>query len=445
MPMRACVLLAMLLWVSAVEAAQPPNIVFIVADDLGWADVGYHNPQMRTPRIDRLVREGVELDAHYVQPECTPTRVALLSGRYPSRFGRHCTQASNDKALPDGTPTLASLLRAAGYETALVGKWHLGSKPEWGPNHFGFDYSYGCLAGATGMFDHRYRLTRPEFSRTWHRNERYVDEEGHVTDLATREAVAWIEKERQGPFFLYVPFQSVHTPLVEEDRWMEQNRHIEHADRRLFAAAVTHLDDAVGQVVDALERSGQRENTLVVFTSDNGAQEQHAGNAYPAPDPKLTDFSSNEPLRGRKTEVYEGGIRVPAFVSWPSRLKPGIRSMPMHAVDWLPTVLAVVGVDPQATWLLDGLNMWPALAGNVAGGGAAQRERTLYWVWGNRRQRVALRQGPWKMLRPAAEAPLELYNVIDDPYEKVDLAGKMPQKLAELRERLEAERAKDAL
>lgn len=444
--MRICVLLAVLFSaVSAVEAAPTPNIVFIVADDLGWNDVGYHNPQLRTPRIDRLAREGVQLDAHYVQPECTPTRVALLSGRYPSRFGRHCTQAANDKALPDGTPTLASLLRAAGYETALVGKWHLGSKPEWGPNHFGFDYSYGCLAGATGMLDHRYRLTRPEFSRTWHRNEQYVDERGHVTDLAVREAVAWIETKRSKPFFLYLPFQSVHTPLVEEDRWIEANRHIDHADRRLFAAAVSHLDDAVGQVIDALARTGQRANTLVVFTSDNGAQQHHAGNAYPPPDPKLTDFSSNEPLRGRKTEVYEGGIRVPAFVSWPERLEPGVRSMPMHAVDWLPTLLALAGVEPQAAWSLDGVNMWPVLAGNEAVGDTAKPERTLYWVWGNRRQRVALRHGPWKMLRPGPEAPLELYHVIDDPFEKVDLAGKMPEKLTELRERFEAEKAKDAL
>ncbi len=366
---------------AAADASPPPNIVLIVADDLGWADVGYHNPEIRSPHIDALVKTGIDLDLHYVQPQCTPTRVALLTGRYPSRFGSHCTQAANSKALPDGTSTLASLLGAAGYDTALVGKWHLGSKPEWGPNHFGFNYSYGCLAGATGIYDHRYRLTVPEFTRTWHRNEQFVEEEGHVTELETREAIAWIEKPRSGPFFLYLPYQAVHVPLVEEDRWLATNAHIERPDRRLFAAAVSHLDDAIGRVVAALDRTGQRENTLIVFTSDNGGLHHHRGDTYPPPDPKLDDFSSNLPLRGQKSETYEGGMRVPAFVNWPGHLPPGKRSMPMHAVDWLPTLLALVGVQPDATLALDGQNMWPA----VTGESTTTPERTLYWVWGARR------------------------------------------------------------
>ena len=142
-----------------------PNILLIAADDQGWGDIGYHNPQIKSPNLDRLARTGVELDYHYVQPQCTPTRVALMTGRYPSRFGSHCTQASNSRAFPTGMLTMASMLKQIGYETMIIGKWHLGSKPEWGPNHYGFDYSYGSLAGAVGMYDHRYRLDSP-FAKT---------------------------------------------------------------------------------------------------------------------------------------------------------------------------------------------------------------------------------------------------------------------------------------
>jgi arylsulfatase A-like enzyme len=434
-------LLAALLAAPTAEHAGKPNIVLIVADDLGWNDVGYHNPDIRSPNIDRLVKSGVELDVHYVQPQCTPTRVALLTGRYPSRFGPHATQAANTKALPDGTPTLASLLRAAGYDTALVGKWHLGSKPEWGPNHFGFNYSYGCLAGATGIYDHRYRLTQPEFTQTWHRNGKFIDEAGHTTDLAAREAVAWIEKKRSGPFFLYLPFQAVHVPLVEEEKWLALNAHIAHADRRLLAAAVSHLDAAIGQVVEALDRTGQRENTLIVFTSDNGGILHHRGDTYPPPDPKLDDFSSNEPLRGQKAETYEGGMRVPAFANWPGHLQPRKVTAPMHAVDWLPMLLTLVASPPDASLALDGQDVWPLLSGRQTSGG----QRTFYWVWGPKRARLALRAGAWKILRPAPKAPWELYNLADDPYEKVDLAARMPDKLAELEALFESEKAKDAL
>lgn len=434
-------LVALLASAPAGANAEKPNVVLIVADDLGWNDVGYHNREMRTPHIDRLVAGGVDLDVHYVQPQCTPTRVALMTGRFPSRFGPHCTQASNDKALPDGTPTLASLLRWGGYDTALIGKWHLGSKPEWGPNHFGFNYSYGCLAGATGVYDHRYRLTRPEFTRTWHRNEKFIDDKGHTTDLAAREAVGWIEKERTGPFFLYLPFQAVHVPLVEPDKWLAMNEHIERHDRRLFAASVSHMDDAVGRVIAALERTGQRDNTLVIFTSDNGGLWNHKGDTYPPPDPRLTNFSSNEPLRGQKSQTYEGGMRVPAFANWPGHLQPGKVTAPLHAVDWLPTITALVGIEPDASLQLDGTNVWPIVSGRQA----SPEDRTLYWVWGQKRNRVALRHGAWKIVRPEPAAPFELYNLSNDPYEKVDLATSNPEKLAELKEIFASEKAKDSL
>lgn len=431
-------------WAKAADTQSPdrPNIVFILSDDQGWADIGYHNPEIRTPVLDKLARKGVELDCHYVQPQCTPTRVALLTGRYPSRFGGHCTKASNEQAYPVGTPTMARMLKSMGYKTALAGKWHMGSTPEWGPNHHGFDHSYGSLAGAVGMYDHRYRLNSP-YAKTWHRNHEFVDEEGHATDLVTREAVRWIEREHDGPFFLYVPFQAVHTPLVAEDKWIEKNAHIEDADRRLFAACVSHMDACIGRIVEALKRTGQRENTLIIFSSDNGAQVNHRGGAYPEPDPKLKNFSSNAPLRGQKTEACEGGIRVPAFLNWPGRLAPRKVTAPMHIVDWMPSLAALTryagGADPA--W--DGMNIWPLVTGQ-----AAPEPRRIYTVWHENRRWEALRSGGWKIVRHRGKsgkyAPWELYDVGNDPNETTDLAGKKPDVLERLIEEFEQEKKKDA-
>ncbi|MAE75708.1 MAG: arylsulfatase [Planctomycetes bacterium] len=424
---------------NAVPASRP-NIVVLVADDMGWNDIGYHCDQLHTPCLDRLAAAGVELDCHYVQPQCTPTRVALLTGRYPSRFGKHCTQASNERAVARGTATMASMLKSLGYETALTGKWHLGSKPEWGPNHYGFDSSHGSLAGAVGMYDHRYRLESP-FVTTWHRDHEWIEEEGHVTDLCASEAVRFIEKKRDGPFFLYVPFHAVHTPLVERDgRWFAPNAHIESKDRRLFAAALTHLDAAVGRIVASLERTKQRDNTLIVFMSDNGGLPNYRGGNYPPPDSQLKNYSSNKPLRGRKTHVFEGGMRVPAFVSWPGKLAARRVTAPMHVVDWMPTLAALTGyaLGKEAKW--DGRDLWPLLNGTRD---SWQKPRELYWVWGGR-NRIALRAGRWKLLRNGRKKPWLLFDLVADPNESSDLAATNPKKLEELHALLRAQRARDA-
>ncbi len=336
---------------------------------------------------------------------------------------------------------MASLLKAQEYATGMSGKWHMGSKPEWGPNHYGFDYSHGSLAGAVGMYDHRYRLNSP-FVKTWHRNHEFIEEDGHVTDLTAAESVRWIEShtEEDKPWFFYVPFQAVHVPLVEKDpQWEELNKHFESADRRLYAAAVSHMDWAVGQMMDALGRTGQQQRTLVIFTSDNGAQGYHRGNVYPPPDPKLVDFSSNKPLRGMKGTVYEGGYRVPAIASWPGKLNPHKLTTPMHVSDWLPTIAGLVEYEVEEDPAWDGQDVWPMLTGQ----NTEPAQRTIYIVWGKHRLREALRHGNLKILR-SRDTPWEMYDLEKDPYETTNLAEKMPEKLNELLEVYRLERAKDA-
>jgi len=426
----------------ACESPRRPNLLMIVADDLGWNDVGYHNPHMRTPRLDELARSGVRLDCHYVQPQCTPTRVALMTGRYPSRFGRHCCAASNEQAYPIGTLTMASLLKSLGYATGMSGKWHMGSKAEWGPKHHGFDYSHGSFAGAVGMYDHRYRLKSP-YVKTWHRNHEPIEEEGHVTDLTAAEGVRWIEAhtDPDKPWFFYVPFHAVHTPLVERDpQWQEMNKHHKSADRQLYAAAVSHMDWAIGQMIDALQRTGQRQRTLVIFTSDNGAQVNHGGGAYPPPDPALKNFSSNHPLRGQKTEVYEGGFRVPALVNWPGVVGPRQVTAPLHVVDWLPTLAALLGYENDEDPLWDGRDVWATLQDKQV----AADPRTFYIVWGTNRQRAAVRHGDLKILRNRGKQ-WEMYDLSQDPYETTNLAATQPEKLQELLKIYQQQRAKDAV
>lgn len=414
-----------------------PNIVLIVIDDMGWADVGYHSDEIRSPNIDKLARTGVELDQHYVMPQCTPTRVALMTGRYPSRFGQHCTTASNVQAFPFGTATLASALRKTGYDTAITGKWHMGSLPKWGPRQFGFNHTHGSFAGAVGMFDHRYRLNAKPYTRTWHRNDEYIEQDGHAYDLCTDEAVGWIENTLRPPFFLYVPYVGVHTPLVESDERIEAQTQTQ-GDRRIMAAAVEHLDEQIGRIIAALEQKNLRDNTLVVMFSDNGGYPNYKGGNYPAPDRALKNFSSNKPLRGQKTHIFEGGIRVPALVNWPGRLEARKVTAPMHAVDWMPTLFGLVGIE-QGQESADGRDTWSILTGEES---KADPQRVFYWLWG--KDRIALRQGDWKLARNGGKGPFLLFNLADDPNEKTDVAEQRPEKVTELMELLKREQTSDA-
>ncbi|HQU42603.1 MAG TPA: sulfatase-like hydrolase/transferase [Pirellulales bacterium] len=442
-------LLAMLLLTSLPDVLQAeaasrrqPNIVVIVADDLGWGDVGFHGAALKTPHLDQLAREGTELRQHYVAPVCSPTRAAFNSGRYWSRFG--VTTPNNERAFRFDTVTLAGALKAVGYRTALTGKWHLGSMPQWGPSRFGFDHSYGSLAGGCGPYDHRYK-TGP-CTHTWHRDDRLIEEEGHITDLIAREAVRWIEDQTEAPFFLYVPFTAVHIPVDEPQRWLDLYPDIAGPSRRQYAACVSHLDDAVGRIVEVLARTGRRRQTLLVFFSDNGG--------YPTArndDPLYPDGGkyvagpaggSNVPLRGKKTELYEGGIRVPALVNWPGTLEPRRATAPIHVVDWMPTLCSLAGYQPDGDLKWDGEDIWPVLTGAVAA-----RPRELYWA-GPGHRTDAVRQGDWKLIvHRKPEAPPELFNLAQDPNEQANLTDEQPQRVAALKQLLArlAERDNDAL
>jgi arylsulfatase A-like enzyme len=428
---------------AADDAPTHPNILLLVADDLGWADVGWHGGKFKTPVQDRLVREGVELDRHYVQPVCTPTRTALLSGRWTSRFGPHVLTPSNARALPPGTPTLASALKQCGYATHLSGKWHLGSKMEWGPNHYGFDHSYGALTGAVDPWTHKYRPG--PYVDTWHRDLQRLDEEGNATELVAREALQWL-RQKPAPWFIEVAFFAVHIPVDTPEPYKRLYAGVKFDDDPVkqdsqlrLAAYVTQLDTKVGEFVAALEATGQRRDTLIVFTSDNGGlpggRNPYVGKVADSP-----VLSSNLPLRGHKNTLYEGGVRVSAFANWPGKLAPRKLTAPLHAADWMPTLTKLAGWQPPADLKFDGLDAWPLLTGAVE----KPASRVIYIP--HQSGASVLRDG-WKLIArktASKRSPaLELYNVTADPFEKKDLASAEPQRVKELQGVLAALRAGD--
>lgn len=419
-----------------VVAQQPdarPNLVIFLADDAGWNDVGYHGSEIRTPTIDRLAREGVELDRFYAYPTCSPTRAALLTGRPASRFGIHQPIAGQSReALPRDATTLAGVLRAAGYHTAITGKWHLGLSLETGPQHYGFDHTHGALHGQVDPYTHHYKFG----DETWHRNGHFIQEEGHATDLIAREAIRFVREIRDPgrPFFLYVSFTVPHYPLDEPEEYVRPYEAlIANESRRRNAAAMTHMDAAIGEILQALEAAGVRENTLVVFASDNGGQQ-----SWEAPDteyegryPEHDRLGDNAPLRGWKSSLYEGGIRVPAVVHWPGRLEPRKVSGPIAAYDLLPTLAAVAGADLPEDATVEGANVWPALED-----GAALPERPLY-IRAPHGQALLL--GDWKLIhdgRTPDEGSSELFHVGRDPTEQQNVAAHHPDVLSSMRAEL---------
>lgn len=430
--------LALLSLARPLSADQParPNIIFILTDDQGWGDIGYHGSDIQTPHLDRLASKGVRLNRHYVYPTCSPTRVALLGGRYPSRYhvlaplSATTHMQGSDAHLPRG-------LKQLGYTTHLSGKWHIGETAEHRPLNYGFDTTYGYLRGQIDPYTHRYKFGDHV---TWHRNDTFVDEQGHVTDLIAQEAVRVIEEADETPFFLYVAHHSPHAPLNEPPSYIAPyEKTIEDIWRRHFAAAVSHVDETVGRLVEALERTGKRKNTIIIFSSDNGGQRQWLGSEreYNGRYAPHTSLGNNAPLRGWKGDLYEGGIRVPAFVNWPGVLEPGkILDSPTHTCDWAPTLIKLAGGAVAEDWKLEGIDLWPLLSNSTS----QPSPRTMYW---RTPQRFAIRQGDWKLITNRDLQNPELFDLANDPYEETDQAAKQPEQVARLMRLLKEHHADD--
>lgn len=407
-------------------SGSKPNIVFVLADDLGWKDVGYHGGSIKTPNIDKLASEGARLEQFYVQPVCSPTRSSLMTGRYPIRYGLQVgvVRPWAQYGLPLKERTLAQALKQAGYTTAICGKWHLGHlNSQYLPTARGFDHQYGHYNGALDYFTHI-----RDGGLDWHRNDQPAREEGYTTDLLADESVRLIEKhDVSRPLFLYVPFNAVHSPFQAPQSYIDMYEHIKAKNKRTYAAMVTCMDDAIGRIVSALDKRGLRHDTLIVFCSDNGG---------------VGGIADNGSLRGHKAQLYEGGVRVPAIATWPGAIEAGTAvNEPLHIVDMYPTLLRLAGAKLEQALPIDGRDAWPT----IAEGRPSPHEEILL---NSAPATGAIRRGNWKLLcngstgannagQSAGEKVFELFNLAEDPYEKNNLIEKYPQKFQELRRRLE--------
>lgn len=425
-------LLAALLAPLLLSAAAPrPNILIILADDLGRGDYGAaDSPDLQTPHLDRLAREGLTFQNWFANsPVCSPTRAALLTGCYPDRVGvpgviRVETPADSWGFLQPGIPTLPQALAAGGYHSALIGKWHLGTHSPNTPTERGFDFFHGFLGD---MMDDYW--THQRHGLNWmRRNQEVIAPEGHATDLFTAWACQYLEDRARasGPFFLYLAYNAPHSPIQPPPAWLAQvqQRHPELSPARAqLAALIEHLDHGVGQVLETLERCRLAENTLVVFTSDNGGQRNLAAH--------------NGPWRGGKGEVYEGGLRVPGLARWPGKIAPNTATDRLTlTLDLFPTACAAAAVPVPAG--IDGRSFLPTLEGRAE----ADAPRDLYFV---RREGgpafggktiEALRRGDWKLLQNSPYAPSELYNLRRDPGETTNLADEEPEIRRQLQQAL---------
>jgi arylsulfatase A-like enzyme len=426
---------------SALADAPRPNIVFFLIDDLGYADCGFNGgKEIKTPHIDALAEGGAVLEAHYVQPVCSPTRSAFLTGRYPTRTGVYTVVRPHAKwGLPLNERTLAVALKEAGYTTAISGKWHLGEfDPAYLPMSRGFEHQYGHYFGALDYFTH---VRDGELD--WYRDQVPSKDEGYSTDLLAEEACRLIEvQEKEKPLFLYVPFNGVHGPLQVSESYLAPYASLS-GPRLQLAGMLAAVDEAIGQIVAALEKAGMGENTLIVFSSDNGG---------PRP-------GTNTPLRNYKGSLYEGGVRAAAFANWPGRIPASQRiAHPMHIIDWYPTLVKLAGASLEGSQPLDGKDVWPMLTEQAP-------SPHDFILSAQAPDKAALRIGDWKLIEnraaPAGKAkgkakgknkakaekegePLALYDLAKDPGETTNLAGSEPERVATMRAKLD-ELLKDAV
>ena len=413
-----------------------PNIVVILADDLGNADLGYRGSDIKTPNIDKLASEGVRLESFYGMPVCTPARAELMTGRYAIRYGLQTLVIfpSHTYGLPTDERTLPQALKEAGYQTAMVGKWHLGhaNKKFW-PQNRGFDHFYGNLVGEVDYF------TKERGGLIdWQRDGKFFKEDGYFTTLIGNEAVNIVKNhETSKPLFLYVASLAPHAPYQAPKQAVEAYKNaVGDEHRHTYAAMITELDTQVGRIVAALKQRNMLDKTLIIFSSDNGGATS-ALFATGARSPEERGESgglelgakppaSNGDLRGGKGSLYEGGVRVPTIFSWPAKLKPRIVNEPLHMVDVMPTLLARAGAKGIPDHPFDGKDIWPALAENQP----SPHEDILINV---EAFRGAIRKGNWKLIRIALfPGKTELFDLAKDLGEQHNVADQFPEIVSDL-------------
>lgn len=409
-------------------ARTRPNFIFILADDLGYADLGCTGarddrgqPADVSPRLDKLSLQGMTFSRGYANSAvCSPTRFALATGRWQYRLRGGAEEplpsVIGDKilGLPPSHPTLPSLLKAAGYATALIGKWHLGPPPNHGPRLSGYEEFYGFHSGGADYFAHCDPRGRPDF---WE-NEQPIVDDGYLTDLFSQRAVDFIERQQSDrPFLLSLHYNAPHWPWLTRDDRSESiriagvGRHVDGGSLAAYRRMIHHMDEGIGWVLDALERKGLSDNTLIVFTSDNGGER----------------YSNNWPFVGQKMDLLEGGLRVPLIARWPARIAPGSRSeAPVITMDWMATFLHAAKVAADPNFPLDGVSLLP-----MFGDPAWHPDRALYWRMKHRSQ-CAVTRGDWKWLR--VDQNEYLFNIRDDPRERANLRERDPQRFQSLRE-----------
>ena len=402
---------------------QQPNVLIFLADDLGWNDVGYHGSEIQTPNIDRLASQGVRFERAYSFPLCSPTRSGLMTGRSPMRLGvaYAVVRPWSHYGVPVQERLMPQAFQAAGYQTAITGKWHLGhAYKKFMPRSRGFDHAYGHVNGAIDYYTHE-----RDGGLDWNRNGVSVREEGYSTFLLGNEAMRFIKhRDRNRPFFLYVPFNSPHAPLQAPPEHIEKYAKIADEKRRTFAGMVDAMDATIGRVLATLDEEGIAGNTLVLFFSDNGGPVQLGAN--------------NTPLRAGKGTTFEGGTRVPTVMRWPGRLTPGgVSHQVMSMMDYFPTLTGAAGVTPGNTLPLDGMNLWPS----ITGGKVAPRDDIFFAQGSGGKVRLSVHHREWKLVREAPASGGEgnnyLFRIDEDPSERNDLSAKNPRLVAELLRRIE--------
>jgi arylsulfatase A-like enzyme len=413
---------------------KQPNIVFILVDDLGYGDCGFNGgKEIYTPQIDQLAKSGAILANNYVQPVCSPTRACLLTGRYPTHTGVYnIITPGATWGLPLNETTLADALKAIGYQTAITGKWHLGEfEKAFQPNARGFDLQYGHFFGSIDYYTHS-RNNQLD----WYRNGIPLNEKGYSTELITQEACKIIETtDPTKPLFLYIPFNGIHAPFQVPEAYTKLYPQLK-GNRQKLAGMLSAVDDAIGKIVNTLNKAGLRENTLIIFSSDNGA---------PPP-------GDNTPLRDFKATVYEGGIKAAAFVNWPGHVNSGTTiTEPMHIIDWYPTLINLAGGKINQSTPVDGKDVWPMITQNKK-----SPHDAILSVSTKGPIISAIRMDHWKLILLAADSSqlktkafnkyesVALFNLLDDPSETKNLALKYPERVILMQKRLN-EMLKDAV